>query len=156
MGLAYGTALKRDGGFEGAEQKARDRHAHYYTDAPGWLYRAEAVSYAAISPWADEITGDGEWYSTDPSVEIFAYPVLRYTPCGATIRNIWRDGTKWVNLEPGAKQFASRTAKEAVEALRQRRKAQVYILGKQMRRAQREIDLCDQVLSQTPLAMPSV
>ena len=149
MTMAYGVPIRGPDDFAEAERKARARHDHYYADAPGWCYRAESVSYAAIQPYADPVSGDGEWYTTDPVIEIFAYPVVRWTPCGATIRDIWgrNTETRFTDLRPNAKTFASRTARDAISALMRRRESQVYVLNKIMGRAKRDITLCSDTLA---------
>lgn len=138
--MHYGTPLG-----DTAEAAARERH--HYPEAVGWLYRVVANRYAAVHHDGYSESGHGEWYTTGPTLEVFAFPVLRWTPKGATIKDIWgrRSLTRWVNLEPGSKQYASRTATEAVEQLAERRRRQLYILAKQTRRAQEELALCEKV-----------
>lgn len=155
MTLAYGTRITAD--LEAAEQAAIAKHSHYYTEAVGWVFRAEAVRYAAIQPYADPVTGDGEWYTTAPRVELFAFPVVRWTPCGATIKNIWgRRYSTFVDLRPGRKQYASRTAREAVEQLVERRRRQLYILNRQIARAKEEKRVAERLLNPTPVSLPTV
>jgi len=149
MTMAYGTKVRGSQDFAKAEAEARARHEHYYTEAAGWCYRAEPVRYAAIHPYADPVSGEGEWYTTDPVIELFAFPVVRWTPCGATIKDIHGGSeTRFADLRPGAKAYASRTAQEAVLALRRRRNSQVYVLAKKLVRAKREIALCECVLGE--------
>lgn len=146
MGLAYGTPVTGD--LDAAEQAAIAKHSHYYTDAVGWVIRAEAVRYAAIQPYADPISGDGEWYTTHPRIELFAFPVVRWTPCGATIKNIWgRRYSTFVDLRPGHKQYASRTAREAVEQLVERRRRQMHVLDRQRARAADEKHVAEVLLN---------
>lgn len=143
MGLAYGTPLHQYATLADAEAAAIARHAHYYTDPPGWLIRAEVVSYSYV------VDADREEYgSTAGVIELWASPVERYTPCGATLADIWSGARKrWVDLRPGAKQWASPTAHEAVQQLLARRKRQLYVLSRQTRRAEYERDLAQLVLA---------
>ncbi len=144
--MHYGTEV-RAGRIDEAEASAIARHSHYYTDALGWLFRAEANRYAAIQPYADPISGDGAWYTTDPKIELFAFPVVRWTPCGARIRNIWRSRERdWVDLREGHKQWASRTAHEAIEQLAERRRRMVWVLGKKIDRAREDMRIANLVL----------
>ena len=130
--LAYGVRVNPGDDLDAKGAEAIARHSHYYTDVPGWLIRAEAVRYSGCS--LTEYDGE-EYYVTDPAVELFAFPVKRYTPCGATLRDIWSGAReRFVDLRPG-KQWASRTAREAVQQLVDRRKRQQWILNKQLRRA---------------------
>ena len=104
---------------------------------PDTLFRIEAVSYAAIAPYADPVTGDGEWYTTKPKLEVSAYPVAKWTEHGATLK-IWSGARpKWVDLRPG-KQWASRTIEEAVRQFEQRRARQIWILQRQLASAEYE------------------
>lgn len=144
MGMAYGAPIRsRDDLAEAVIELAQR-----ITDerAAGVLYRVEAVSYAAIQHYADPISGEGEWYSTGPRLELFAFPVQRWTEHGATLFRYSGARPKWVDLRDGAKQWASRTGVEAVAQFADRRKRQIYIIGKQMQRATRELDLTRSVL----------
>lgn len=143
MGLAYGTPVHKYATLADAEAAAIAKHSHYYTDVPGWLIRAEAVSYSYV------ICADREEYgSTAADIELWAFPVERYTPYGATMADIWSGARKrWVDLRPNAKQWASRTADEAVQQLMLRRKRQLYVLACQTYRAQYELDLARGVLA---------
>jgi hypothetical protein len=145
--MAYGTKITGD--FEKAQAEAIARHSHYY-DPPFWLFRVDAVSYAYV------VDRDGDvWGSTDPVLEVQAYPVLRETPRGATLSNIWSGAKpKWVDLRAGAKQWASRSVAEAVAQFAERRRRQVYVLNRQLRRAEQERDLAERALLQSPLAGP--
>lgn len=157
MGLHYGTEVRKHPSLEAAGEAAIARHSHYYTEAAGWLLRAEAVRYAAIAPYADPVSGEGEWYTSDPQIELFAFPVLRWTPCGATIEPIWGHRTRsWVDLRDPDKQWASRTAEEAVRQLMLRRRRQRYILGRQMERARREESLAFRALTQQSMPLPEL
>jgi hypothetical protein len=103
---------------------------------PHTLYRAEVKRYAAFDPFATEY--GGEWYTTDPKLEVLAFKVHKWTECGATIGHWSGARRKWVDLRPGAKHWASRTIPEALEALIKRRDAQIYILKKQLHTAKLE------------------
>lgn len=143
MGFAYGTPISRYTSLEEAGAATITKHSHYYyADAPGWLLRAEAVSYSYA------VDADREEYgSTAPAIELWAFPVDRFTPLGATLQNIWSGARKrWVDLRPG-KQWASRTAEEAVQQLADRRKRQLYILARQTRRAEFEVELAQRALA---------
>lgn len=149
MGFAYGTPISRYTSLEEAGAAAITKHSHYYTDVPGWLLRAEAVSYSYV------VDADREEYSsTAPAIELWAFPVECFTPLGATLQNIWSGARKrWVDLRPG-KQWASRTAEEAVQQLADRRKRQLYILARQTRRAEFEVELAQRALARSHLAGP--
>ncbi|HET8729513.1 MAG TPA: hypothetical protein VFM34_00170 [Moraxellaceae bacterium] len=132
MSLHYGTKLTQHPSLEAAAEAAIARHSHYHTDVAGWLLRAEAVSYAV----SDEY---GDYVSSRPGIELFAFPVVRWTPCGATILPIWGHRTRsWVRLDNPGNQWASRTAREAIRQLMLRRKRQQYILQRQLARAKEE------------------
>lgn len=143
MSMHYGVSLHHytDLSVAEAEADARDKHARYYTDAVGWLYRCVANSYATADEW-------GDWRSTGPRLELFAFPVVRWTPKGAWIKDI--HGRRPLNVlvglsNPHHKQYASRTALEAVDQLRERRRRQVWVLGRQLARAQEEMAMCEKV-----------
>jgi hypothetical protein len=127
--MAYGTPLK-----QAREWQWEGDH----------LFRVEAVSYAAIQPYADPVSGEGAWYTTDPRLEVTGYEVRNWTEHGATLETFSR--RKWVDLRPHAKQWASRTIEEAVEQFRLRRKRQIYILERQLARARYEMDLTDTIV----------
>lgn len=141
MSRAYGTPLQLDD-LEAATVLAQQRLAGD-GDEVGVLFRVEAVRYAAIQPYADPVTGDGEWYTTDPRLEVHAYWVYRWTEHGATLRYIEPRSfrPKWVDLRPGAKQWASRDVAEAVRQFAERRRRQIYVLKRQLARAERELAL---------------
>lgn len=153
--FAYGTAVRKYATLDAAAEAAIERHSHYHTDAPGWLLRAEPVRYAAIAPYANPVSGEGEWYTTDAQIELFAFPVLRWTPYGATLREIWSGARhKWVDLRPGAKQWASRTAAEAVQQLADRRERQIWVLKHKLARAEAEIGLAQRTLNPSEQLFP--
>lgn len=140
--MAYGTPIGNRASVEEWEQAARQHEESFGRDPSQMLFRVEA-----IQPYADEVTGDGAWYVTDHRLELSTFRVLRWTPCGARLAG-WSGGSsgtseRWVDLRDGHKQWASRTAAEALEQFRQRRKAQVYILKRQLRRAERELALAE-------------
>lgn len=141
MSRAYGTPLQLDD-LEAATVLAQQRLAGD-GDEVGVVFRVEAVSYAAIQPYADPVTGDGEWYITDPRLEVHAYWVNNWTAHGATLRHV-EPGSyrpKWVDLRLGAKQWASRDVAEAVRQFAERRRRQIHVLRRQLVRAERELAL---------------
>jgi hypothetical protein len=119
------------------------RHSHYYTDAAGWLLRADTQRYSYV------VDADREEYGvSDPRVEVRAYPVVRWTPCGATIRDIWGRGgtdTRFCDLRDGRKQYASRDIHEALCQLVERRRRQLWVLARKTARAEEDIQ-CARVL----------
>lgn len=140
MGRAYGTPIPQttDGPqCDAAQRTAEDRLQRQYEGSPPEvLWRVEAVSYSYT------VDADREEYgSTDPRLEIFPLEVLRFTEHGATLCEMSGARHRWVNLQPGAKQYASRTVAEAVEQFANRRRAQLYILRRQLARAERELGL---------------
>lgn len=140
MGRAYGMPIPQttDGPqIAAAERAAEDAlHGWYAGPPPEVLWRVEAVSYSYT------VDADREEYgSTDPRLEIFPLEVLRFTEQGATLRETTGARNRWVDLRPGAKQYASRTVAEAVEQFASRRRAQIYILQRQLARAERELAL---------------
>lgn len=99
------------------------------------LYRAEARSYAyCVDPDYDE------WASTAPKLVIDEYEVLRWTPNGATLKVMSGARHKWVDLT-GDRQWASRTREEAIDQFRLRRERQMYVLKRQLARAEYERQL---------------
>jgi len=137
MGLHYGTPLRDFADVAAAQEAAIAKHSHYYLDPPGWLIRVEACRYAYVVNAEYD-----EWSTTDARLELFAFPVKRFTPHGATLNNIWHGGKeRWIDLRPGAKQWASRTAAEAIEQFAERRRRQLWILERQMKRARDELRL---------------
>jgi hypothetical protein len=151
MTLVYGTQLKSLADATQVGEEAVARHSHYYTDTPGWLFRVEAVRYSCLD-------GDGDIYGTTaPALELFAFPVKRWTPCGATLRDIWSGAReRFVDLRPDAKQWASRTPEEAVRQLLGRRRRQDWVLSRKLDRCREEMDLCKIFLERglQPLAAP--
>lgn len=144
MGLAYGTKIKSLADATQAGEEAVARHSHYYTDTPGWLFRVEAVRYstATLTVWGGE-----EYGTTAPALELFAFPVKRWTPCGATLRDIWSGAReRFVDLRPDAKQWASRTPEEAVRQLLARRRRQDWVLSRKLDRCRDEMRLCEAFL----------
>lgn len=127
MGRAYGTPVE--------QARAKDW-------GPDVLFRVEAVQYSYVADAERE-----EYRATDPKLEVFAFDVVKWTEHGATLDTWSGARRRWVDLRPGAKQWASRTVDEALAKLAARRKRQLYILGKQVARAQREIDLCERALN---------
>ena len=133
--MAYGTPLRDHPTIEAAEQAALDRCRRF-----GWqgdvLYRVSAVSYAVSDEW-------GDWRSTGPRLELDTHAVAKWTPCGARLHYAERAGAdgKWVDLRPDRKQWASRTAREALDQFLARRKGQIHILERQLSRAREEHDL---------------
>lgn len=142
MRLSYGTSLRDHATIEGAEEAAIARHSHYYRDVPGWLIRADVVRYSYT------VDADREEYGlTSGQIELWACPVLRWTQHGATMKDIWTGSRqRWVDLRPGAKQWASRTAIEAVAQLDERRRRQIYVLQRKLDRAQEDLQIIQSLL----------
>ena len=146
--MHYGTVIRRGAILE-AETAARKCHSHYYNPV-GWLYRVVANRYSGCSL---DVNGCENYYTSSPQLEAFAFPVERWTPHGATLKDIWSGARKrWVDLRPGAKQWASRTVEEAIGQLAQRRRRQLWVLGKQIRRAEEEKHLAELYLERGELA----
>ena len=144
MTLHYGTPFSAGGlwphpSIDTAETMVRQRWADQLHDraVPDLLFRVEAVRYSGCT--LDQFGGEN-YYVTDSRLELFAFPVTRWTPCGATIVGV-AGRNKWCDLRPGAKQWASRTPRDALEQLVERRRRQIYILERQMARARSELDL---------------
>lgn len=140
MGKAYGTPIPQttDGPqLRGAERQALDVLDRSYAGCPpDVLWRIEAVSYSqCVDPDADR------YENTPPRLELFALPVHKWTPHGATLEE-WAGARRcWVRLDGNAKQYASRTVADALEQFRRRRQAQIRILQAQLARAERELAL---------------
>ena len=130
MSRAHGEIVGAD--IEDAQRRAEARWAHW-SDV-GMLWRVEAVRYSGceLTEWGGE-----DYYTTAPRLEIFGEEVGKWTPCGARLRHSGR----WVDLRDGAKQYASRTVAEAVAQFARRREGQIYILRRQLRRAEEELSL---------------
>lgn len=140
MAIAGGTPLTLD--FDAAEQDWTARRLLFAGPVAGVLYRVEAVSYSYV------VDADREEYgSTDPRLELFGFIVAKWTPHGATLAHAWSGARRrWVDLRPGAKQWASRTARDAVEQFAKRRRAQLYILARQTLRAEYDLQLAERLL----------
>lgn len=143
MRLAYGIALRDHATIEGAEAAAIARHSHYYTDVAGWLIRADVVRYSHT------VDADREEYGiTSGQIELWAFPVERWTQHGATMKDIWSGSRRrWVDLRPGAKQWASRTALEAVAQLDERRRRLIYVLERKLDRARDDRQIVQSLLT---------
>lgn len=149
MSAAYGEPVNL-GDLGETESRIRARWAQW--SEVGMLIKVEAVSYAALR-WADPFSDEREWYSTEPRLEAFGIAVAKWTPCGATLKHDFSGSRpRWVNLEPGAKQWASRTLSEAIEQFRKRRERQIWVLGRKLDRARRELKLCSPSTLQIPIA----
>lgn len=139
--MAYGTKLARFATIEDAERYAFKQAQLSMWAKPngaptGFLYRVEAVSYSVC------VDPDREEYSsTSPALEVNAYSVRNWTAHGATLDIYSGARPKWVDLRPGAKQWASRTAREAVQQFLNRRNRQIWILDRQRQRAKFEAGL---------------
>lgn len=133
MGRHYGTPIPRtiDGPqLAAAESEARRRTVSGFE----YLWRVEGVRYAGCQ--LDQFGGEN-YYLTDPRLELFALSVKKWTPTGA---RLW-DG-RHVDLRDSAKQYASRTVAEALQQFKRRREAQIWVLQRQLRRAETELRLC--------------
>jgi hypothetical protein len=154
MGRAYGIPVRLHD-LRGTQIQAENKLSG--VTKQGVLFRVEAVRYAAITPYADPITGDGEWYTTDPKLELFAYGVHKWTEHGATLKDEWSGSRRrWVDLRSPGKQWASHTAEEAVLQFAQRRKRQIWILERQLKRARMELGLTMQEDESLRRAPPSL
>ena len=148
MGRAYGTPIPQttDGPASGPfiEWQALVR------TVPGdYLFRVEAVRYSQY------VDPDAERYETTaPRLELFPLQVRKWTQHGATLEEYSGCRRRWVELRPDAKQYASRTAAEAVEQFAKRRRAQIYILQAQIARAERELALTQPQVVVLPSAPP--
>lgn len=148
MTLAYGIALRDHATIEDAEEAAIARHSHYYTDVAGWLIRADVVRYSFT------VDADRAHYGltdglTDGQIELWAFPVERWTRHGATMKDIWSGSRlRWVDLRPGAKQWASRTALEAIAQLDERRRRLIYVLERKLDRARDDRQIVHSLLEQ--------
>lgn len=142
MTLAYGTRVSDYPTLEDAGEAAIARHSHYYKDVPGWLIRADIVRYSYT------VDADREEYGlTSGQIELWACPVLRWTQHGATLKDIWSGARqRWVDLRPGAKQWASRTAVDAVAELADRRKRAIYVLTRKLDRAREDLQIVQHLL----------
>lgn len=152
MTMHYGVPLQWSRGgwdFAAAQGKALARQA----PGIGFVYRIEAVCYSGCS--IDQNGGEN-YYLTAPKLELFAFPIVRWTEHGATIAYPAVPGgrDKWVDLRPDAKQWASTTVGGALEEFRKRRERQLYILKRQVGRAERELALCDGPYSWLPTGPP--
>lgn len=131
--MAYGTPIPRTRfgpQLDVAESQARNR----WVDGFEYLWRVEGVRYSGCE--IDQF-GLENYYLTDPRLELFAVSVKKWTPTGA---RLWTG--RHVDLRDGAKQFASRTVAEALAQFERRRRAQIWILERQLLRAKTELRLC--------------
>lgn len=142
MRLAYGTSVRDHPTLEDAGEAAIARHSHSYKDAAGWLLRADVVRYSYT------VDADREEYGlTSGQIELWACPVLRWTQHGATLKDIWTGARqRWVDLRPGAKQWASRTAVDAVAELAERRRRQQYVLSRKLDRTREDLQIIHRLL----------
>lgn len=144
MGLAYGAPFAAPGVWlyssldtiEAAETNERKSWARRFLNhpVPDLLWRVEAVRYAGCSL---DVNGCENYYTTDSRLELFGIAVKKWTEHGARIEH----GNRWVDLRDGAKQWASRTPLAALAQFETRRKAQIYILERQLSRARVELAL---------------
>lgn len=140
MGRAYGEIVSQD--LEETQSRAWKRWSDM--EGTGVLYRVEAVRYSGctLTAWDSE-----EYYTTSPRLEVFGFAVERWTPHGATLRSEWAGcRKKWVDLRDGANQFASRNLADAVQQFAERRRRQIWVLSRQLSRAEEELVLADQRL----------
>lgn len=104
-----------------AEAEGRWRHAD---TSLGFLYRFEETRYSVV------IDADREEYGTSVKLELYAYPIIKKTPCGHTILinggGIVERRTRFVN-EDWTKQFACSTIAEAKRSFCARKKKQAEI-----------------------------
>jgi hypothetical protein len=142
VSFSYGTKIRDHPTLEDAGEAAIARHSHYYTDVAGWLLRADVVRYSYT------VDADLDLYGvTSGQIELWAFPVLRWTQHGATLKDIWSGARqRWVDLRPNAKQWASRTAVDAVAELAERRRRQQYVLSTKLDRTQKDLQLIQSLL----------
>lgn len=136
--MAYGEPFGR--GWPSLDTAAANLRRAMRDDAVGYLYRVDAVSYATRSDPYD----DDSWTSTPPRLELSAFEVRRWTPCGATLVGMsnYYGTDRWVDLRSSRYwQWASRTPTEAVVHFRNRRRAQLQKLERQFARAREELQL---------------
>lgn len=143
MGRAYGTPIAQT--TDGPACESAEAQCLIRTIPGDYLFRVEAVSYSQTIDADREIYG-----STDPRLEVFPLQVLRFTEHGATLYETSGCRNRWVDLRPGAKQYASRTVKEAVEQFATRRQNQIHILQRQIARAEAELALTAGVSGRCP------
>lgn len=105
-----------------AEAEGRWRH----TDTSlGFLYRFEETRYSVV------IDAEREEYGTSVKLELYAYPIVKKTPCGHTILinsgGILERRTRFVN-ESSTKQFACRNIAGAKRSFcaRKAKQAKIY------------------------------
>ena len=110
---------------------------------PDILFRVYGQSYAVSDL-------DGDWHSTHPVLEVSRHHVLRWTECGATLDEFSGARHRWVDLRPEAKQWASLTVRQALVEFRQRRERQLYVLKRQLARAEQERSLACAALGELP------
>ena len=115
---------------------------------PDILFRVYAQVYAGHDPYATPY--GGEDYVTDPVLEVSRHRVLRWTECGATLEEFSGARHRWVDLRPEAKQWASLTVRQALVEFRQRRERQLYVLKRQLARAEQERSLACAALAGLP------
>lgn len=119
-----------------AERTEREKWTRWCGgETPDLVWRIEAVSYSACS--IDQFGGEN-YYSTDPRLELFGIPVVRWTEHGATVNHA---GRTWTDLREGNKQWASLTPADALKEFAERRRRQIYILERKLRRARLELGL---------------
>ena len=126
MSRAYGTPI-RGLDLDAAQTEAMRRTVAGFE----YLWRVEAVRYAYVVDAEYD-----EWSTTHPQLELFPLSVKKWTPTGA---RLWEG--RHVDLRDGAKQYASKTVTEALAQFRRRREAQIWILKKQLARAESELAL---------------
>lgn len=120
--------------------------AHYPRGQPpegvDVLWRCDARSYSYV------IDADREEYgSTPPRIELEWAEIERRTPKGAYLKHEYRDGFTWrryVPLFARNRRFAS-TPAEALADFIGRRKRQHYILNRQLRRCDYELELAQSI-----------
>jgi hypothetical protein len=143
MGRAYGVPIPQT--TDGPQCACAETQALRRAIPGDYLFRVEAVRYSQT------IDADAELYgSTDPRLEVFPLRVHAWTQHGATLEEWSGARRRWVDLRPEAKQYASRTVAEAVEQFAKRRRAQIYLVERQLRRAQDELRLTQPTFVELP------
>jgi len=102
----------------------------------GFLYRFDYKRYSYI------VDAEREEYSSYAVLELYAYPVKKWTPHGATLHCYSGTRHKFVNLE-ATKRFAWKTVDEALESFIARKKKEISIYESRIAEALRGIEAAE-------------